>query len=440
MSSVHSPSGSAKSARPAAAAVPELLSPEAALELILGHCAPLAGEVVELSQALGRVLRESVVAGRSLPPWDSSAMDGYAVRAGEVVPGQPLPVVGVIAAGHPTDTPLPVGATLRIMTGAPLPTGADAVIMKEEADEQDGVVRFRSAATVGQHLRRTGEDLAAGDVVLPAGVLLEPGEIGLLAALGRTLAQVYRRPQVAIVSTGDELVPADITPGRGQIVNSNAHALLAQVTAAGAVGRVLPIAADDPAAIVACLAEAARADVVISSGGVSVGEFDYVRTALDQIGAVEQFSKVAMRPGKPLQFSVLAPRAGQPDAGAGAGRAVLLFGLPGNPASSMVSFELFVRPALRRLLGFAGVALARPLAPVRLVEPIQPDRARLHFMRALVWRSVDEPGVLLARAPRQQGSGMLRSMVGVNALLRVPPGPAALLSGATVLASLLEPV
>ena len=183
--------------------------------------------------------------------------------------------------------------------------------------------------------------------------------------------------------------------------------------------------------IAACLAEAARADVVISSGGVSVGEFDYVRAGLDQVGAVEQFSKVAMRPGKPLQFSVLARG---PDAG------VLLFGLPGNPASSMVSFELFVRPALRRLLGFAGAALARPLAPVRLVEAIQPDRLRLHFMRALVWRSVDEPAVLLGRAPRHQGSGMLRSMVGVNALLRVPPGPAALLSGATVLASLLEPV
>ena len=448
MSSANSPSGGPKPTRPAAPAVPELLSPEAALELILGHCAPLAGEVVELSAALGRVLRESVTARRPLPPWDSSAMDGYAVRAGEVVVGQPLPVAGVIAAGHPVSTPLPPGATLRIMTGAPLPAGADAVIMKEEAEEQGGVVTFRGGAAPGQHVRRTGEDIVAGDVVLPAGVLLGPGELGLLSALGRTLVQVHRRPQVAIVSTGDELVPADIAPGPGQIVNSNAHALLAQVTAAGAIGRVLPIAADDPAGIAACLAEAARADVVISSGGVSVGEFDYVRAGLDQIGAVEQFSKVAMRPGKPLQFSVLTPgvdqstgQPGQPAAGsAGPAQRVLLFGLPGNPASSMVSFELFVRPALRRLLGFAGAALARPLAPVRLVEAIQPDRLRLHFMRALVWRSVDEPAVLLGRAPRHQGSGMLRSMVGVNALLRVPPGPAALLSGATVLASLLEPV
>src|SRR5206468_3417371 len=160
-----------------------------------------------------------------------------------------------------------------------------------------------------------------GELVLAAGAVLGPGELGLLAALGRTLVQVHRRPQVAIVSTGDELVGADIAPGPGQIVNSNAHALLAQVTAAGAVGRVVPIAADSCDALTACFAEAARADVVISSGGVSVGEFDYVREALQRIGAVEQFSKVAMRPGKPLQFAVR--------------QDVLLFGLPGNPASSM---------------------------------------------------------------------------------------------------------
>jgi len=266
--------------------------------------------------------------------------------------------------------------------------------------------------------------------------MLGPGELGLLAALGRTLVQVHRRPQVAIVSTGDELVTADVAPGPGQIVNSNAHALLAQVTEAGAVGRVLPIAADDRDAIAACFAEAAHADVVISSGGVSVGEFDYVREGLAMLGAAEQFSKVAMRPGKPLQFLLLPSGPGA----VGRGPERLVFGLPGNPASSMVSFELFVRPALRRLLGFGPAALLRPLVPVRLLEPVLPDRSRLHFMRALVSRSVEEPAVLLGRAPRHQGSGMLRSMVGVNALLHVPPGPAALPAGATVFASLLQPV
>ena len=163
-------------------------------------------------------------------------------------------------------------------------------------------MRFRVGTPLGQHIRRTGEDIATGEVVLAAGIPLGPGEIGLLAALGRTLVQVHRRPHIAIVSTGDELVPADVVPGPGQIVNSNAHALLAQVSEAGAVGRVLPIAVDNRDAITACFAEAARADILISSGGVSVGEFDYVREALLAIGAEEQFSKVAMRPGKPLQF------------------------------------------------------------------------------------------------------------------------------------------
>lgn len=424
------------------AAVPELLTPEAALELILRFCLPLSGEVVELKAALGRVLRESITAGRCLPPWDSSAMDGFAVRAAEVRLGEPLPVVGVVAAGHPATTPLLAGTTVRIMTGAPLPAGADAVIMKEEADEQKDQVRFRALAEPGQHIRRAGEDIVTGEVVLPAGTVLGPGELGLLAALGRTLVQVHRRPQVAIVSTGDELVAADVAPGPGQIVNSNAHALLAQVMEVGAVGRVLPIAADDRDAIAACFAEAARADVVISTGGVSVGEFDYVRTALAMLGAVEQFSKVAMRPGKPLQFLLMPPggRPAQSGPPVGGGGEVLVFGLPGNPASSMVSFELFVRPALRRLLGFTGGALPRPLVPVRLSEPLQPDRLRLHFMRALVSRSTDDPAVLVARAPRHQGSGMLRSMVGINALLQVPPGPTALPAGATVFASLLQPV
>lgn len=421
-------------------AVPELLTPEAALELILRCSRTLSGEVVELSAALGRVLREPVTTGRSLPPWDSSAMDGFALRAAEVRLGEPLPVVGVVAAGHPATAPLPAGATMRIMTGAPLPAGADAVIMKEEADEHGGHVRFRSGAEPGQHIRRAGEDITAGEVVLPAGVLLGPGELGLLAALGRTLVQVYRRPQVAIVSTGDELVAADTAPGPGQIVNSNAHALLAQVTEAGAVGRVLPIAADDRDAIAACFAEAARADVVISTGGVSVGEFDYVRAGLARLGAVEQFSKVAMRPGKPLQFLLLPYGCRAAPGAVGGGDEVLVFGLPGNPASSMVSFELFVRPALRRLLGFGPEALLRPLVPVRLIESVAPDRSRLHFVRAQVRRSAEDPAVLLAYAPRHQGSGMLRSMIGINALLRVPPGPAALPAGATVFASLLQPV
>jgi molybdopterin molybdotransferase len=219
----------------------ELLGPDEACERILDCTEPLHGEIVELQAALFRVLSEpcGVRAQRVLPPWDNSAMDGYAVRAADVAPGQPLPVAGVIAAGHVASAPLQPGTALRIMTGAPLPKGADAVIMREEAEEADGRVRFQRAPSIGQHLRRAGEDIALGDEVLAPGAVLGPGEIGLLAALGRTLVEVHRRPEVAVVSTGDELCPADAAPGPGQIVNSNAHALLAQILEAGGRPRVL---------------------------------------------------------------------------------------------------------------------------------------------------------------------------------------------------------
>lgn len=422
----------------AAGHVDSLLSPDAALLQILKYCQPLEPEVVELSAALGRVLAEPVSAGRVLPPWDNSAMDGYAVRAEEVQIGQPLPVAFVVPAGRADSLTLPPGTAARIMTGAPLPSGADAVLMKEDADEKDGAVCFRVRASVGQHIRRAGEDLQLGSEALAAGAVLGAGELGLLAALGRTLVLVHRRPIVAIVSTGDELVPADRTPGPGQIVNSNAHALLAQVTQAGAVGRVLPTVADDPVALRRTFRQALQADVVISSGGVSVGEFDYVTQVLAELGAEPRFSKVAMKPGKPLQFLTL------PVLGAGsdpaAPRQVLWLGLPGNPASSMVSFELFVRPALRRLLGFAGAQLRRPLAAVRLATSVIPDRTRVHFARARVQRPAENPAELWATPKAAQGSGLLGSMVGVQGLLHIPAGLVPLTAGSTVLCSLLEPV
>jgi len=415
------------------------LSPDEALAAILRHTAPLGSEVVELQSALGRVLRHGVAAGvgRSLPPWDNSAMDGYAVRAADVIAGQLLPVAGVIGAGHLWPGPLAPGTALRIMTGAPLPAGADAVIMREEAEERDGQVSFAAVPAVGQHLRHAGEDVAAGEEVLASGALIGPGEIGLLAALGRTLVEVYRRPEVAIVSTGDELVTADCVPGPGQIVNSNAHALSAQILEAGGRPRILPLARDDREALAASFAEAMTADVVVSSGGVSVGEFDYVREVMAVLGAVEQFSRVAMKPGKPLTFSIC-----EPPGGGGRGpivRRLLCFGLPGNPASSMVSFELFVRPALRRLQGHEPAVCTRPRVRVQLATPVAPDRSRLHFVRARVTRQL-ETEALLAHVPEKQGSGMLRSMTCANALLQIPPGPSPLPAGATVLATLFSAV
>lgn len=408
-----------------------LPTPDEALATILAHAAPLGLEVVPIDEGLGRILAEPVRAPRSLPPWDSSAMDGYALRAAEVTVGAPLPVRGVVAAGHPATTPLEAGTVMRIMTGAPLPDGADAVIMREEAEERDGVVRFSRPAAPGQHIRRAGEDLKLGDEVLAAGVALGPGELGLLAGLGRTLVAVHRRPEVTILSTGDELVPADIAPGPGQIVNSNSHALLAQSRQAGARARILPIAGDEKAALRAAFLEALCADVVISSGGVSVGDFDYVREVLAELGAHEQVSKVAMKPGKPIAFSVVDSRE--------RARKALIFGLPGNPASSMVSFELFVYPALRALQGFPAAAQPRPRVRVRLAAEVRPDAQRLHFMRARLERRRDD-GELLAHPLRQQGSGMLRSMVGVNAYLHIPSGTEPLPPGSVVVASLVDAV
>lgn len=419
-----------------------MLTPDQAQAAILRHTAPLGTEVVDLAAVAAgptpRVLATALVSARTLPPWDNSAMDGYAVRAAEVVAGGPLPVHGVIAAGHPATDPLPVGGTLRIMTGAPIPPGADAVIMREEADEQDGQVRFRVAARPRQHIRPAGEDIRAGDQILAAGATLGAGEVGVLAALGRSFIDVYRRPQVAVLATGDELVPPDCPPGPGQITNSNSHALAAQIWEAGGVARILPIVPDRPDAMRAAFLHALQADVVVSSGGVSVGQFDYVRDVLRDLGAHEIFSRVAMKPGKPLTFSTI----DLDGAGGGATRRVLWFGLPGNPASSMVSFELFVRPALRRMGGFPEDAVQRPRAWVQLAAAVDPDRTRLHFTRAQVRRQTTPQAddALLATPLSWQGSGMLRSMIGLNALLHIPPGPAPLPVGTRVLATLLAAI
>ncbi len=404
-----------------------MISVEEALERVLAAVAPLGEEQLLLDAAAGHVLAVPVVAARALPPWDNSAMDGYAVRAsdaalatGDDTPG--LPVVATVAAGH-SPAPLEAGTAVRIMTGAPLPRGADAIVMKEDAHEQDGRVRFTKAPGPQAHVRRAGDDIAHGDTALAAGTLLGPGEIGLAAALGRTVLVVHRRPRVAILSTGDELVAPDRAPGPGQIVGSNAWALAAQCREAGAIPVVLPFAADTPDAIRAAFTSALRCDAVVSSGGVSVGEFDHVRDVLDSLGVKQEFWRVAMKPGKPVAFATRGE--------------VPIFALPGNPASSMVGFELFVRPALRRLQGMSGDALLRPRAPVLLDTALRHDGGRRHFARARVRRD----GVVLHASPQsRQGSGMLRSMVGINALLDVPGDAGALEPGSTLDAILLAPL
>ncbi|HWN66362.1 MAG TPA: gephyrin-like molybdotransferase Glp [Haliangium sp.] len=378
----------------------------------------LAAELVPIDRAQGRVLAHAITSGRDLPPWDNSAMDGFAVRSADL-PGV-LPVAGTVAAGHAPGEVLAPGTALRIMTGAPLPAGADAVVIREDSEELPGDrVRLAAPAAPGDNVRRRGEDVAVGQPALDAGIHLGAGEIGFLAALGNGMVRVARRPRVAILSTGDELVSVDVPPRPGQIINSNLYALAAQVREAGGVPVNAGIAPDRPDDLLPRIREALAADVLLTSGGVSAGDFDFVKDALAAAGVSVGFWKVAMKPGKPLAFGATA---------AGG----LVFGLPGNPVSSMVGFELFVRPALLAMQG--ARELHRPRAPVTITSSYGKQPGRAHFLRATLRRQGDS---LLADLHPRQGSAMLSSMVGTHALVVVPAESGDVAAGARLEALLL---
>jgi molybdopterin molybdotransferase len=356
-------------------------------------------EEVVIDNAVGRFLVEPACARRTLPPWDNSAMDGFAVRAAELP--ATLPVSGTVVAGDDPGANVDSGSVVRIMTGAPMPAGADAVVMREEVDDHGDSATFAKRATLGQHIRGAGNDCARGDEVVGAGLPLGPGEIGMLAAQGYARIAVARRPRVAILSTGDELVPVTVEPGPGQIVNSSAYALAVQVREAGGEPVDLGIAVDDREATVAKLREGLTADVLVTAGGVSVGDYDFVKEAFAEVGVDVDFWRVAMKPGKPLVFGH--SQVGNP-----------VFGLPGNPVSSMVGFELFVRPVIRAMQGARVVE--RPRVDVVLQVGYDKRPGRAHYVRATVRRNGD---VLEATPHCKQGSGTLSSMVGVDALVIV---------------------
>ncbi|HTE51092.1 MAG TPA: gephyrin-like molybdotransferase Glp [Kofleriaceae bacterium] len=399
-----------------------MLSVAEATRRILDRARFLGTEEVSLAGARGRVLAASVRAERPLPPWDNSAMDGFAVRAADLAAGPvELPVAGEMVCGSRPGAELPAGAAFRIMTGAPMPAGADAVVMREEVDDRGASARFAGPVPPGEHVRRAGEDVAAGSLVLGPGTGLGPGEIGMLAALGRAVATVGRRPRVAILCTGDELCPVGGEPAPGQIFSSNEHALAAQVAEAGGEVARAELVPDDRARTSAAVAAALDCDVVVTSGGVSVGDRDHVRQALDAAGVAIDFWKVAMRPGKPVVFGTAATGA-------------LFFGLPGNPASSLVSFELFVRPALLALQG--AVDVARPRTEVVLAGPAHKSPGRAHYLRAVLHRRGER---LEAELHAKQGSGMLSSLVGFDALVELAAELGDLPAGARCPALLLRP-
>ena len=387
-----------------------MLTVAEASERILSEIHPLAIERVPLLDALGRILATSVVSSVTLPPWTNSAMDGYAVRGVDIdraSPGSPvvLPVVETIAAGGFATRGLAPGEAFRIMTGAPLPEGADTVVRVEDTDAGTDRVEIRDARDARRNVRPRGEDLHAGDVVLDAGDVIGPAQVGVLASVGATAVDVYRRPRVAIIGSGDELVDLDrfheVIAGR-KIVSSNSYTLTALVRAAGGEPLNLGVAADTPEALRALLERTSGCDLILTSAGVSVGELDFTRLALEQLGADMRFWKVRMRPGAPLGFGLL--------------RGVPWLGLPGNPVSAMVTFELFARPVIRRMLGHTRL-FRRPLDVV-LEEPVVIGARLMHFLRAIITPGSD--GRMHARLTGPQGSGILTSMARANALVVVP--------------------
>ncbi|MCU0521130.1 MAG: molybdopterin molybdotransferase MoeA [Anaerolineae bacterium] len=392
-----------------------MLSVEEALERVLSMVHPLDSERTPILETLGRVLAEDVFAQDNIPPHANTAMDGYAVVAANTAGATPaspkeLRVIENLAAGYVAQEQVTPGTAIRIMTGAPLPEGADAVIPFEETAQAGARVQLFAAVPMGANVRLAGEDVRAGARVLSAGARLRPQEIGMLAALGRSEVRVIRRPRVAILATGDELVDieAPLTPGK--IHNSNGYSNAAQVLSAGGVPLMLGIARDSVDDLTAKIREglAQGADMLLTSGGVSVGDFDVVKQVLATEGEMT-FWRVRMKPGKPLAFGRITTETD------GVRRTVPVLGTPGNPVSTMVSFELFVRPALMKMLGH-GDARQATLDAI-LDDPIPSKDDRRHYVR--VWIE-ERDGVYHARLTGDQGSGRLSSMVSADGLAIIP--------------------
>jgi len=378
----------------------------------------LPAESVPLAGCPGRVLAEDLVAARQLPAWPLSAVDGYAMRSADA--GGRLRGIGESAAGRPFEGDVGEGAAVRILTGGVLPRGADAVVMVEDTVVDGEWVTVPGRVAGGANVHRPGSDLVAGELVLRRGRPLGSAEIGLAAALGVSALPVHRLPRVALLSTGDELVEVGLPLGPGQIPDSNRYALLAALRESGAEVAVLGIVPDRADDLRRLVVEALRAaDVLVTSGGVSVGTHDLVKPLLESLGDVH-IGRVKLKPGKPFTFATLAE-----------GR--LAFGLPGFPVSSLVTFEVFVRPALRKLQGYAE--LQRPTLPVRLGYDAKAAGDRTEYQRVTLVREGEE---LVARTTGSQSSSRLMSLAGANALVRIPPGPDGIPAGTTVEAIILS--
>ncbi len=404
----------------------ELKSVEQHLDDVLGAIEAIAPLDLQLLDAHGCILAEKVTAEVDLPPFDNASHDGYAVRVDDVAPASTadpvrLPVVGDVAAGAPSSYSVQPGMSVRIMTGAPVPTGADAVVPLEWTDRGLASVAINRPAQSGAHIRRRGEDVTTGQVVLEAGTRLGPGQLGLLAAVGRDRVVVRPRPRVVIVSTGSELVEPGTRPTAGQIHDSNSYMLTTAAREAGALAFRVGIIPDDARTLMNALEDQLiRADLVLTSGGVSVGAYDVVKEVLSRLGTVK-FEKVAMQPGKPQGFGTIGPDS------------TPIITLPGNPVSSYVSFEVFVRPVIRRMLGVEP--LHRPTVRAVSVEGLASPAGRRQYLRG--WLDVAD-GRYVVRPVGGSGSHLVGALAQANALIVVPEAVTEVPEGGAVEVMVLE--
>ena len=401
-----------------------MISVEKALKTILVNFRPLGLEKINILEARKRVIGEDIFAPHNIPSADNSAMDGYAVRhidtkgATQDKPLQ-LKIIEDIPAGKVALKKIKKGEAARIMTGAVIPEGADSVIRQEDTKKNGKTVIIYSSIKKGLNIRFAGEDVQKGELVVNKGSAIRPADIGMLAALGKAFISVYQKPRVAIMSTGDELVDIETDPPLGKIINSNSYSLAAQVLECGGIPIMLGISKDKKIDLQKKFKTALHADVIISSGGVSVGDFDFVKNVMGEIGNAMHFWQVAMRPGKPLAF--------------GAIESVPLFGLPGNPVSAMVSFEQFVRPSLLKMQGHKKIF--RQTAKAVCDQEVQKSAGFKHFIRAVVKKEKDQ---YIASTTGAQGSGILKSMVIANALIVMGENETRIKKGSQVTIQLLD--
>jgi molybdopterin molybdotransferase len=389
-----------------------------AQEIVLSCVQPSAVEKVDLLSALHRIIAEDATAPRYIPPHDNSAMDGYAVQHRDIAAATrerpvTLDVIEILPAGKTPRHQIQAGTAIKIMTGAPLPLGADTVVQVEHTNGSDTAVDVYRAPKAGSNLRRRGEDIVMGDCIVPHGALLRPAELGVLASVGKAQVLVFQRPRVAILATGDEIADLGDTDVDNKIINSNSYTLAGQVTEAGGIPVLLGVARDTREEISQRMASGLQADILVTSGGVSAGDFDYVRDCLDAAGFTGRFLTVALRPGSPITFGLV----GQ----------VPVFSLPGNPVASMVTFELFVRPALKKMTGHSDPF--RPRVQAVLQDTVHKRQGVRTFLRGIL-RHHGDHATVTTTGP--QGSGILRSMSLANCLIDIPEPVQELQPGDTV--------